>query len=53
MLSRLRTGSQTLADYNKLQTRVKESTTRDFTTGVKAIVPINKSRLLLNIEAAA
>jgi len=53
MLSRLRTGSQTSADYDRLQGRAKESTTRDFTTGVRAIVPTNKPRLLLNIEAAA
>ena len=53
MLSRLRTGSQILANYNRLQARVKELITRDFTTGVRAIVPINKPRLLLNIKAAA
>jgi len=51
-LSRLRNGEQTAADYEMLQARRIQAQDRDFTTGMRAITPTNRTKQLFNIEAA-
>jgi hypothetical protein len=51
-LSRLINGEQTVADYELLQVKRDRSTNRDFTTGMRAITPTNRTKQLFNIEAA-